>query len=225
MSFHRTKCLTAFHIVGFMVMAILIASPVAASDEAVTIRLFEDQSEANWLAPEGVPTFSYTEPAFGFTRIPVSFTSNALPLDRSWPFSLEATMTTVLEAGEYQFRLRSRALAVFAVDGKSLLQTKALAPNTASHEALPEAPADLGPVRALHAPHHDALVTLHLDAGEHTFRLVAVIGGKGLSPTPGELSVSMARVGEIDRLIGGEDAHTRHWMRRMERVNIAVIEA
>lgn len=206
MSFHRTKCLTAFHIVGFMVVASFIASPVVASDEAVQIRLFEDQSEANWLAPEGVPTFSYTEPAFGFTRIPVSFTSNALPLDRSWPFSLEATMTTVLEAGEYQFRLRSRALAVFAVDGKSLLQTKALAPNTASHEALPEAPADLGPVRALHAPHQDALVTLHLDAGEHTFRLVAVIGGKGLSPTPGELSVSMARPGEIDRLIGGEDA-------------------
>ena len=33
-----------------------------------------------------------------------------------------------------------------------------------------------------------------------------MIGGKGLAPFPGELSVSMARPGEIDRVIGGDNA-------------------
>ena len=45
-----------------------------------------------------------------------------------------------------------------------------------------------------------------LGSGEHHFQLVAVIGGEGLAPFPGELSVSMARGGEIDRVIGGGDA-------------------
>ena len=204
MQFPRSKYLVPLKFV--VMMAIVSCLAVADSNEAVQVRIFEDQAEENWLAPGGEPTFSYTEPAFGFVRIPAKYSANALPLDRSTPFSLEATTATMLEAGDYKFRLRSKGLAVFLVDGKPLLRTKALTPNSAAHEALPEAPASEGPVRAAQPPHQDAIETIRLDAGEHTFRMVAVIGGKGLAPFPGELSVSMARAGEIDRVLGGDEA-------------------
>ncbi len=177
-----------------------------AADHPVTVRIFEDLDEPAWLAPAGEPTAEYSEPAFGFVRIPAKFSRNALRLDRSTPFSLEATMVKTLEAGDYRFRLRSKGLAVFLVDGKAVLRTEAQRRNTASHDALPEHSNSDGVTRAAPPAHQDALATISLDAGEHRFRLVAVVGGEGLAPFPGELSVSMARAGEIARVIGGPDA-------------------
>ncbi len=204
MRFARSRFLVPFQLAG--VLAIASHAAVAGDNGPVQVRIFEDQAEENWLDPQGEPTSSYSEQAFGFVRLPARYSSNALPLDRSTPFSLDAATTTVLEAGDYRFRLRSRGLAVFLVDGKPLLRTKAMKPNTASHEELPAAAVSDGPVRAPPPPHQDAIESIHLDAGEHTFRLAAVIGGKGLAPFPGELSVSMARPGEIDRVLGGRDA-------------------
>ena len=62
------------------------------------------------------------------------------------------------------------------------------------------------PLRPASYPHQD--VTLEfVSAGEkHTFTLVAVIGGKGLYPTPGELAVSFATAGNIERLLGPDGA-------------------
>ena len=70
----------------------------------------------------------------------------------------------------------------------------------------PSPPSQTELIRPAPPAHQDVLATVPLEAGEHRFRLVAVIGGKGLAPFPGELSVSMARPGEIDRVIGGSDA-------------------
>ena len=179
---------------------------LSANDRPVTVRIFEDLAQGAWLDPQGDPTTEYSESGFAFVRIPAKFSGNALPLDRSVPFSLEASMEQTLERGEYRIRLRSKGLAVFLVDGKPVLRTKAQAPNTAAHDALPEPSESDGVIRPAPPAHQDVLATVPLEAGEHRFRLVAVIGGKGLAPFPGELSVSMARPGEIDRVIGGSDA-------------------
>ena len=193
-----------------LITAVILVAGVAGStstaDHPVRVRILENQPEEAWLNPQGVPTAEYAEPAFAFVRIPARFSPNALPLDRSTPFSLEATMVRTLKRGEYQFRLRSKGLAVFQVDGELLVRTSAQQPNTASHDQLPGQPHADGPIRAAPPAHQDAVRSVSLGAGEHHFRLVAVIGGKGLAPFPGELSVSMARVGEIDRVIGGADA-------------------
>ena len=192
-----------------LALLVLAAAPIGvfgAADQPVTVRIFEDLAEEAWLEPQGDPTGEYSEPGFAFVQIPAKYSRNALPLDRSVPFSLEATMTKKLERGDYRFRLRSKGLAVFLVDGKPVLRTQAQVPNTASHDALPEPSESDGVTRPAPPPHQDVLRTVFLESGEHSFRLVAVIGGKGLAPFPGELSVSMARPGEIDRVIGGSSA-------------------
>ncbi len=190
----------------FLLLATGSLGLLKASDLPVTVRVFEDLAEESWLDPRSDPTTEYSEPGFAFVRIPAKFSGNALPLDRSVPFSLEASMTKTLERGEYRFRLRSKGLALFLVDDKPILRTEAQVPNTAAHDALPEPSESDGVIRPAPPAHQDVLATVPLDAGEHRFRLVAVIGGKGLAPFPGELSVSMARPGEIDRVVGGVDA-------------------
>ena len=191
---------------AFLLFATGSLGLLSANDQPVTVRVFEGLAEGAWLDPQGDPTTEYSESGFAFVRIPAKFSGNALPLDRSVPFSLEASMEQTLERGEYRIRLRSKGLAVSLVDGKPVLRTKAQAPNTASHDALPEHSESDGVIRPAPPAHQDVLATVPLEAGEHRFRLVAVIGGKGLAPFPGELSVSMARPGEIDRVIGGSDA-------------------
>jgi len=200
----RMKC-----IIRLIAVSILTAgSSVSTTTEGhpVQVRIFEGQPEKQWLNPQGLPTSEYVEPAFAFVRIPARFSRNALPVDRSTPFSLEATMVRTLKRGEYRFRLRSKGLAVFLVNGEPLLHTSAQQPNKAAHDALPTASVGDESIRAAPPAHQDAVRRVSLDAGEHHFRLVAVIGGKGLAPFPGELSVSMARSGEVERVIGGNNA-------------------
>ena len=196
----------ALHVVLVLLLGMALAATVGATDLPVTVRVFEDLAEESWLDPQGDPTTVYLERGFAFVRIPAKFSRNALALDRSTPFSLEATMVKTLGRGEYRFRLRSKGLAVFLLDGRPLLQTQAQTKNTASHDALPEDSESDGVIRAAPPAHQDVVGTVYLDAGEHRFRLIAVVGGTGLAPFPGELSVSMARPGEIDRVIGGADA-------------------
>ena len=184
------------------------AAPAADADGIVSVEIFEDLPQEQWLDPAGLePLSAYTEPAFGFVQIPKRFSRNALALDRSEPFTLKATLSRALPAGKYRFRLRSKGLSEFSVDGQALLETKAQEPSRDSNALLPPAPTAVEyPLRPAPAPHQDALTTVELDGGEHTFVLTAVIGGKGLAPFPGELSVSYARPGEVDRVLGGADA-------------------
>ncbi len=150
------------------------------------------------------PTFSYTESAFGFPRLPTKFSKNALALDYSEPFALKAGMKAALPAGSYRFRLRSKGSARFEVDGEILATTKRQVPNRSSNDELPPPPKFVEPpLRPASVPHQDVLVTMDLDGGEHEFTLIALIGGYGLIPDPAELSLSYSRDGELDRLLGG----------------------
>jgi len=50
---------------------------------------------------------------------------------------------------------------------------------------------DNSPLRPLSHPHQEEIGTVPQDGKPHRFTLVAVIGGKGLAVSPGELSVSV----------------------------------
>ena len=213
MAFTRTHApLAEAGMLAFLAIALPIpgsaAAPVAASTSEVLVEIFENLPQEQWLDPAGAkPMSSYSESAFGFVRIPRRFSRNALALDRSEPFTLRATSSKTLPAGKYRFRLRAKGLAEFKIDGRPLLKTEAQEASTDSNELLPPAPtAAEYPLRPAPPAHQEELITVDLDAGEHTFALVAVVGGKGLAPFPGDLSVSYARPGEVDRLLGGIDA-------------------
>ena len=153
------------------------------------------------------PSIRYTESAFGFPRIPTKFSKNGLALDYTEPFVLKATIERALPAGSYQFRLRSKGASRLEVDGKVLAVTEPQKPNQSSNDPLPpEVEYDDSPRRPAYFPHKDAVASVELDGAPHNFTLFAVVGGYGLVPDASELSVSYARPGEMDRLLGGDSA-------------------
>jgi hypothetical protein len=170
----------------------------------VRVELFEDRPKGQELnLADSRPVETYTEPAFGFVRVPTKFSANALPLDRSTPFVLRATIERAYPAGERQFRLRARGAAIFQIDGKTVAQTKPQPPNLTGDDPVPPPPVKQdSPLRPPPYPHQDSVAKVTLDGGMHSFVLVAIIGGKGLSPTPGELAVSTGVTGELERLLG-----------------------
>src|SRR5499433_1990057 len=117
---------------AFSTAAVLAGIPAGAP---VQVEIFENLPAASELAPTGAePTERYTETAFGFVQVPMKFSANAIPLDRSTPFVLRATYERSVPAGTYQFRLRARGAARFSVDGKSLWETKPQPANTSGDD-------------------------------------------------------------------------------------------
>ena len=162
------------------------------------------------IVESGNITGRYTEPFMGFVRTPVKYSVSALPVDRKDPFELRAVYEATLPAGEYRFRLRARGEARLEVDGKKLAATKPQPPNKTGDDPVPPPEVrDESGMRPAPFPHQDAVFKLTLDGAPHTFQLIAVIGGKGLMPTPGELAVSFARADEkMERLFGPSGSPT-----------------
>ncbi len=182
----------------------LALAAVSFAQSTVNVELFEKVPSGSEFALSGQqPTESYTEPAFGFVRVPAKFSDNALALDRSTPFILRATFERAFPAGERQFRLRARGAAVLMVDGNIVARTKAQPPNLTGDDPVPPpAVHENSPLRPAPYPHQDVIAKLPLDGASHSFVLIAIIGGKGLSPSPGELAVSTGAPDELERLLG-----------------------
>jgi len=171
---------------------------VFLAPSAVRVEIIENAGQAE---------SSYTEPAFAFVRIPTKYSSEALALDRPSPFTLRASYERALPAGEYKFRLRARGAATFAIDGVEVAQTKAQKPNTSGDDPVPPPPVrDESGHRPPPHPHQDVFYNFTSDGKPHQFVLTAVIGGKGLMPTPGELAVSFGKPSEIERLLGPDNS-------------------
>jgi|GEM_PF-1574246 len=173
---------------------------------AVQVQLFEDLEKGFELDLKNArPSERYTEPAFAFTRLPTKYSANALPLDRSSPFVLHATLDRSLPAGEYKLLLRSKGSARLFLDDQLLLTTKPQKGSTDGHNEVPVVPKPEHPqLHMAHYSHQEMSATVKLDGKPHTFTLVALIGGKGLTPAPGELSVAIGPPGELPRLLGDE---------------------
>ena len=173
-------------------------------------------------------TLSYLEPAFGFVTIPKKFSKNALPLDRSSPFALRATHEKTLAPARYQIRLRAKGRAQLTItEGQQAitLQTRPQRPNKSSHDALPPEPYQdptLPELMPASVPHQEIELQFYSEGTPVRFELTALIGGKGLVPDPAELSVSIAKIGELPHLLSSSveiplsPSHWRHY--RSERL-------
>ncbi len=169
----------------------------------VRVELYEGPAGGAELTPVGQPSYRYTEPAFGFARLPVKYSPEALPLDRSVPFTLYAAYERVIAPGPHRFRLRARGASRLLIDGAEVAKTAKQKPNTSGDDPVPAPPVrDESGHRPLTHPHQDVFVNFNGDGKSHKFELVAVIGGKGLMPTPGELAVSFGAAGQIETLLG-----------------------
>lgn len=188
-----------------LLLLLAISGPASAAGP-VRVDIFENSGDSILSVDGATLTASYDQSAFGFVRVPTRYSKNALPLDRSNPFVLRAVSRQSLPAGEYEFRLRSRGLADFSVDGSHLLQTKAQKGNTSGHDEVPPEVPRQGELRPLPYPHQEMVAILKLDGAAHEFVLLAQVGGKGVVPAPGELSVSLRPAGKdiavLPRLLG-----------------------
>ncbi|MEQ2010196.1 MAG: DUF1549 domain-containing protein, partial [Limisphaerales bacterium] len=161
---------------------------------AVQVELFEGiGTTANWNFTPGTPVETYTEPAFGFVGVPQKYTDRGVRADRSNPFLLRASALMKLPPGEHRVLLRSLQGAKLHVDGRLSAQTKFIATGGGGHGKVGEAPgADYPP--SLRFPlngHKEEWFTVKSTGKEQLFVLEAIIGGKGLRPEVGELSVSV----------------------------------
>ena len=174
----------------------------------VQVQIFEDLAKGAELHFENARAVTeYREPAMAFTRLPVKYSPNALALDRSSPFLLLARTELTRPAGEYKLRLRARGAAHLFVGDKLVLTTKPQKTASDGHEDVPEpVKPDVAGLHLAHYSHQEVTVTLKLDGSSRTVTLVALIGGKGLVPAPGELSVAIGKPGEMPRLLGAPDA-------------------
>lgn len=184
------------------------ATASGAVSDPVKVEIFEKLAAGSeFELRDNQRTDEYAERAFGFAQLPTKYSSNALALDRSAPFAVRASVTRAFPAGDYQFRLRAKGVARFSIDDEPLLSTKPQQGNTSGNDPVPP-PVERSdsPLRPAPYPHQEELASVHLDGKEHRFSLIALIGGKGLVPSPGELSVSVGKNGEVPRLLGAEDA-------------------
>lgn len=185
-----------------------LALAAATAYPQVHVEIFENVPAGNELTPAGdTSTFRYTEPAFGFVHLPAKYSKSAIAVDRSTPFVLRASYERSIPSGAYRIRLRARGAATLAIDGKEVARTKTQLPNKNGDDPVPPPPViDESGHRPPQHPHQDIMVDFQGDGQPHTFVLTAVIGGKGLMPTPGELAVAWGKAGDLQRLLGPDNA-------------------
>ncbi len=150
-------------------------------------------SSPNWNFTPGSATETYTEPAFAFIGTPQKYSARGVRVDRSSPFLLRASAMVKLPPGEHRVLLRSLQSARLFVDGKPLGQTKFIVPNGSGHGKV-DAPPGADYPAGLRFPlngHNEKWLTVTSKGGEQLFVLEAIIGGKGLRPEVGELTVSV----------------------------------
>ncbi|MGH7126946.1 MAG: DUF1549 domain-containing protein, partial [Planctomycetaceae bacterium] len=151
-----------------------------------------------WKDVDGVPPSAFrlppsTTPAFALADLPRKYDSKGLIADRSNPFLVRLTGRVRLPDGEYRLLLRSRGAARVLIDGEAVAETEFLTPNKSSHELVPEHERlDVPGLRPLAPGDQQRLVRLRSDGEKHKVALEAFVGGKGLRPEIGELSVSIS---------------------------------
>ena len=188
---------------------------------AVQVELFEGiGTTANWNFTPGTPVETYTEPAFGFVGVPQKYNERGVRADRSNPFLLRASALVKLPPGEHRVLLRSLQAAKLHVDGKLAAQTKFIAPGGGGHSKVTEPPAADYPadLRFPLMGHQETWAMVKSTGAEQLFVLEGLIGGKGLRPEVGELTVSVgartptsaaARAGELQSPSGANEREGR----------------
>src|ERR1051325_981184 len=96
------------HLVPRTIVCAAFFSVASFLSAQVRVDLFEKvPAGSEFNLAERQPVTTYDEPAFGFPRVPIKYSDNALPLDRSTPFVLRAAYERAYPAGDRIFRLRA----------------------------------------------------------------------------------------------------------------------
>ena len=165
------------------------------------------------------PHDTYRQTSLAFVGVPRKYTSTGVIDDRSNPYLLRARSWRTLDAqerGVYSIVLRARSAAQLFIDGELVAQTPLMSKNADGHEAVPELKTgDRLDLRLLPAGYQEELVSVELTAGEHLFRLDALIGGPGQRAEVDELCVAIAGDGEDFQLLTADD-QPRRGMREMD---------
>ena len=183
----------------------------------VEVELFESvPSQPGMLPLSTRPHRSYRQESLAFVGVPRKYTTTGVIDDRSNPYLLRARSWRTLDAetdGEYSIILRARSAAHLYIDGQLVAQTPLMSKNADGHEAVPELKTgDRQDLRLLPAGYQEQLVSVKLTAGEHLFRLDAMIGGPGQRAEVDDLCVAIARTGDEFQLLGA-DRQPRQGMR------------
>ncbi len=177
--------------------------------DAVLVELFDTMgASTSWnFSKLGEPTETWTEPAMAFSQLPQKYNARGVRVDRGSPFLVRASAAVTVPKGEHRVLLRTLQSARLFMDGKLLAVTKFIVPNGSGHGDVTGGPGADWPVGLRHprSGHNDEFITVQFDGKPHVFVLEAFIGGKGLRPETGELSVSVElppRMASLDALQG-----------------------
>ena len=188
---------------------------------AVQVELFEGiGTTANWNYTLGAPVEIYTESAFGFVGVPQKYNERGVRADRSNPFLLRASALVKLPVGEHRLLLRSLQGAKLHVDGKLMAQTKFISPGGGGHGKVSEPPGPDYPA-GLRFPlngHQEAWFKVKSTGAEMLFVLDGIIGGKGLRPEVGELTVGVELPAQLAALDKTAPAKLFHLLAPTERI-------
>ena len=180
----------------------------------VQVELFESVPSQPGMVPlTSQPQRAYRQTSLAFVGVPRKYTSTGVIDDRSNPYLLRARSWRTLDAekdGTYSIVLRARSSSQLFIDGKLVSQTALMEKNADGHEQVPELKTgDRQDLRLLPAGYQEHLVSVELAAGEHLFRLDAVIGGPGQRAEVDELCVAIAGAGEEFQLLVPDDQPRR----------------
>ncbi len=183
-------------------------APVAAKPDAGTGDLKvskekEDGQESTFAKLPELKTEEYEESAFAFASLVGKFDERGVRVDRSKPYLVRAAAVVTLPAGENQLVLRALTGARLAVDGREIAKTEHLRRKGGDAEPVPDqAEKQLIKNMPLLPPgHKESLATIEGDGQPHVITLETFVGGKGLRPEIGELSVSLGTAGGEFRLL------------------------
>ena len=163
-------------------------------------------SEQSWAQLPPNKTDEYGELAFGFAAITAKYTTSGVCTDRSRPFLLRATATITLPPGEHTLHLRSLGGSRLAIDGAFVVETPLHKAKGGDVEPVPDqAKSQLVASMPLLPPGHIERQTKIVSDGQpHSVMLEAFVGGKGIRPELGELSVSVSGDGKTWTLLSDQ---------------------
>ena len=168
---------------------------------------------ATWAFTPNPPSDQFEVDSFALTGYPKKYNSKAIVVDRTNPFVLRLGSRVSLEAGEYQFVLRSLNSARLFVAGKEIAQTRFVNPNASGHEPVPKLPeSTIVGILPITPGHQEKIATVKLEKGEHVIVLEAMVGGKRVRQEVGELVVAIAAKGQPFRVLAPSRARSADYV-------------
>jgi hypothetical protein len=162
-----------------------------------------DGDESTFAKLPDIKTDEYEESAFAMGYLPAKFSERGVRIDRSRPFLVRSSAVVVLPPGENKLLVRALTGTRLAIDGKVLATTPHARRSGRDDMPVPDQleKQNVPSMRLLPPGHNEALATFEGDGQPHVVTVESFVGGKGLRPEIGEMSVSISSAGGPFRLL------------------------